>query len=65
MATDHFEKAELEKIDNMKTEDDIVIEDSADWRAAEKSLLRKIDMTLLPLVWLLYLFNYLDRNNIS
>jgi hypothetical protein len=34
------------------------------WRSSEKQLVRKLDMTLLPLLWLLYLFNYLDRNNI-
>lgn len=31
----------------------------------EKSLVRKLDYTLLPMVWLLYFFNYLDRNNIA
>lgn len=34
-------------------------------RRCEKSLVRKLDMTLLPLVWILYMFNYLDRNNIA
>ncbi|KAF5591141.1 beta-glucosidase [Fusarium subglutinans] len=31
----------------------------------EKSLVRKLDFTLLPMVWLLYFFNHLDRNNIA
>lgn len=35
------------------------------WRATEKRLVRKLDMTLMPMVWILYLFNYLDRNNIA
>ena len=35
------------------------------WLAAEKSLVRKLDFTLVPIVWVLYLFNYLDRNNIA
>ena len=35
------------------------------WNAVEKSLVRKLDLTLMPTVWLLYLFNYLDRNNIA
>lgn len=35
------------------------------WNAVEKSLVRKLDLTLMPMVWLLYLFNYLDRNNIA
>ncbi|KEF57450.1 uncharacterized protein A1O9_05367 [Exophiala aquamarina CBS 119918] len=36
-----------------------------DWRVKEKKLVRKLDMTLMPVVWVLYLFNYLDRNNIA
>ncbi|KAH6880546.1 major facilitator superfamily domain-containing protein [Thelonectria olida] len=36
-----------------------------EWRATEKSLVRKLDFTLIPMVWVLYLFNYLDRNNIA
>ncbi|QYS99412.1 MFS domain-containing protein [Trichoderma simmonsii] len=39
--------------------------ETPEWRAREKRLVRKLDMTLLPVVWILYLFNYLDRNNIS
>lgn len=35
------------------------------WRTTEKRLVRKLDMTLMPMVWILYLFNYLDRNNIA
>lgn len=36
-----------------------------EWLMAEKSLTRKLDLTLVPIVWLLYMFNYLDRNNIA
>ncbi|KAK1566368.1 major facilitator superfamily transporter [Colletotrichum navitas] len=36
-----------------------------EWQATEKQLVRKLDMTLLPMVFLLYMFNYLDRNNIA
>jgi hypothetical protein len=39
--------------------------ETTEWRARERRLVRKLDMTLLPVVWVLYLFNYLDRNNIS
>lgn len=35
------------------------------WLGQEKSLVRKLDMTLMPTIWVLYLFNYLDRNNIA
>lgn len=31
----------------------------------EKKLLRKIDMRLMPLLMLIYVLNYLDRNNIA
>ncbi|KAF6789702.1 major facilitator superfamily transporter [Colletotrichum sojae] len=36
-----------------------------EFAATEKSLTRKLDLTLVPVVWILYLFNYLDRNNIA
>jgi hypothetical protein len=35
------------------------------WRVRERRLVRKLDMTLMPTIWVLYLFNYLDRNNIA
>jgi len=35
------------------------------WLAREKRLVRKLDYTLMPTIWVLYLFNYLDRNNIA
>lgn len=46
----------------IKPEHDI---EDEQWRATEKRLVRKLDMTLLPMVWLLYMFNYLDRNNLA
>jgi hypothetical protein len=30
-----------------------------------KRMVRKLDMTLMPIIWLLYLFNYLDRTAIA
>lgn len=36
-----------------------------DWQALEKKLVRRLDMTLMPMLWVLYLFNYLDRASIS
>lgn len=36
-----------------------------DWRQTEKRLVRVLDMTLLPTLWILYLNNYLDRTNIA
>lgn len=34
-------------------------------RVMEKRLVRKLDMSLMPVVWILYFFNYMDRNNIA
>ncbi|KAL0929911.1 major facilitator superfamily transporter [Colletotrichum truncatum] len=36
-----------------------------DWREQEKKIVRRLDMTLMPMLWVLYLFNYLDRASIS
>lgn len=41
----------------------VPVEDE-DFRRVSRSVVRKLDMTLLPMVWILYLFNYIDRNNI-
>ncbi|VUC25970.1 unnamed protein product [Clonostachys rosea] len=38
---------------------------SEEFLAAEKSLKRKLDMRLLASVWLIFVLNYLDRNNIA
>jgi hypothetical protein len=38
---------------------------SKEYKQKERKLVRKLDMTLMPTVWVLYLFNYLDRNNIA
>jgi hypothetical protein len=35
------------------------------WQATEKALVRRLDLTLLPTLWILYLNNYLDRTNIA
>ncbi|KAI0450384.1 allantoate permease [Xylaria acuta] len=41
-------------------------EADADWhRAMNKKLMRKVDIHLLPLLVLMYLLNFLDRNNLS
>lgn len=39
--------------------------DAPEWTSRERKLVRKLDLTLLPMVWVLYMFNYLDRNNIA
>ncbi|GAB7336643.1 hypothetical protein MBLNU13_g10329t2 [Cladosporium sp. NU13] len=37
----------------------------ADWRQLEKKLIRRLDMTLVPMLWILYIFNYLDRASLG
>lgn len=36
-----------------------------DWEAKQKRVVRVLDMTLLPQLWILYMFNYLNRTNIA
>jgi hypothetical protein len=36
-----------------------------DWEAKQKKLVRTLNMTLLPQLWILYMFNYLNRTNIA
>lgn len=35
------------------------------WAAAEKSVVRKVDMRLLPVLFILLVLNYLDRNALA
>lgn len=42
-----------------------VLVDNEFFQRTSKSLVRKLDMTMMPMIWTLYMFNYLDRNNIS
>lgn len=35
------------------------------WRELEKTIVRRLDMTLMPSLWVLYIFNYLDRASIA
>lgn len=55
--------AEHIELDSTKAADQENQDESA--RKLEKSLVRKLDMTLMPVIWILYLLNYLDRNNIA
>lgn len=36
-----------------------------DWQQTERGLVRRLDCTLLLMLWLLYWNNYLDRTNIA
>lgn len=35
------------------------------WRELERQVVKRLDMTLMPCLWVLYLFNYLDRASIA
>lgn len=50
---------------DFKTETTVLHHCSEEYKAAERRLVRKLDLTLVPMLWLLYFFNYLDRNNIA
>ncbi|KAK1967812.1 MFS general substrate transporter [Colletotrichum sublineola] len=39
--------------------------DIPDWQAKERKIVRTLDLTLLPQLWILYMFNYLTRTNIA
>ncbi|ODM14747.1 hypothetical protein SI65_09741 [Aspergillus cristatus] len=39
--------------------------DAPFWSPEEKSLVRKIDLVLLPMVWIMYFLSYMDRTNIG
>lgn len=44
--------------------DDHPIEDEQ-FKQTSRRIVRKLDFTLIPIIWLLYLFNYLDRTAIA
>lgn len=71
----------VETVKDRSEPDSFDITDDVEFRRHSKSLVRKLDMTLMPTVslswrghafvasnglqiWFLYMFNYLDRNNI-
>ncbi|KAJ4267261.1 hypothetical protein NW762_003365 [Fusarium torreyae] len=56
---------DLSTIKDNTDHDEHAEENDANYNAVQKRLVRKLDMTLMPMVFILYLFNYLDRNNIA
>ncbi|KAI4100192.1 MAG: hypothetical protein LQ339_005598 [Xanthoria mediterranea] len=47
------------------TEDAARVESTTSLQTMEKALVRKIDLFLLPTIWLMYLLSYIDRTNIG
>jgi hypothetical protein len=59
------QKSIINMVEDSKAEASSLHNYDEDQRSLEKRLVRKLDMTLMPVVWMLYFFNYLDRNNIA
>lgn len=62
--SDHVDESKPDTLEVEKQEHTSHMPDEQ-WLATEKRLVRKLDFTLVPMLWVLYLFNYLDRNNIA
>lgn len=60
----HYEHdQEVSSKEAESTNDQLVMDE--EWHRKGRRVVKKLDMTLMPIIWLLYLFNYLDRNNIA
>lgn len=57
----HYEGDEHPKVDKEAA----VVDDYVPGSPEEKALVRKIDRHLLPVLWVMYIFNYIDRTNIG
>ncbi|RJE19566.1 Major Facilitator Superfamily [Aspergillus sclerotialis] len=58
--------SELEIKDDMpKHMEQVSDDDASQLKKEERALVRKIDIFLLPSIWLMYLLSYLDRTNIG
>ncbi|KAL3417232.1 major facilitator superfamily transporter [Phlyctema vagabunda] len=67
-------KEDVAYVESLPTKDDLSAEEIELQQAlrdyvpdteAEKKLLRKIDMHLIPTLWIMYILNYIDRTNIG
>lgn len=61
---EHYENAKVDATKDVQVKSVDAINDP-EQVLKEKRIVRKLDMTLMPMIWLLYPFNYLDRNNIA
>ena len=62
---DHDEENNLKREEPANPEVQIEALGIPNWRNLEKQVVRRLDMTLMPCLWVLYLFNYLDRASIA
>lgn len=58
------EKVNPEHLEN-RDDDSLVFLDAAEEEAMRKRVLRKLDVRVLPVLWLLFLFSFLDRTSIG
>ncbi|GAB1196476.1 hypothetical protein APSETT444_005747 [Aspergillus pseudonomiae] len=58
-------EGQLKDISSHEIEHVNVIEAVSFTSEEEKALVRKIDLTLLPTIWIMYLLSYLDRTNLA
>lgn len=61
-------KTEAEQIETGSNNGKAVLADGRPYvpdTAEEKALVRKIDAHLLPMLWIMYVMNYIDRTNIG
>lgn len=61
-AQDIDEKAGISEHIEDPTIDPIAALNDPDFAAKEKALVRRLDMTFIPCLWILYFHNYLDRS---
>ena len=61
---EHYEDAKVDATSDAQVKSVDAVNDP-EQALQERRIVRKLDMTLMPMIWLLYLFNYLDRNNIA
>lgn len=64
----HDPKTSVEMIDNVAAfdaEKDFSVVGFIEGTDEEKELVRKIDLFLMPTIWVLYCFSYMDRTNIG
>ncbi|KAL8669729.1 MAG: hypothetical protein Q9168_005698 [Polycauliona sp. 1 TL-2023] len=61
-----LDEKRLHRKDSAACADDIAdIESNESMQVRENALVRKIDLFLLPTIWLMYLLSYIDRTNIG
>lgn len=70
--TNHQESVSGADLEDPKNEKKVSQSERADWTGSQRKtdpaeirLVRKIDFVMMPVLWIMYWFNYLDRNAIT